>query len=80
MVGGPALARPPSSSADGGLRLQDLVAGLDGDDRLALVVQPDQTPLTDLLQNMLLAPTEATRSLWQPWQAMTLADALKSKN
>ena len=62
-------------------QLMDLgwVAGLDGDDRLVLVVQPDQTPLNGLLQHMLLAPTEATRSLWQPWQAMTLADALKSK-
>jgi hypothetical protein len=45
-----------------------------------LVVQPDQTPLADLLQQVLLAPTEATRALWQPWHAMTLADALKTEN
>ncbi len=61
--------------------LMDLgwVAGLEGDDRLLLVVQPEQTPLTDLLQQMLLAPTEATRALWLPWQSMTLADALDRK-
>ena len=45
-----------------------------------LLVQPDQTPLADLLQQVLLAPTEATRSVWQPWQDMTLADALQTKN
>ena len=63
-------------------QLKDLgwVAGLDGDERLMLLVQPDQTPLADLLQLMLLAPTEATRSVWQPWQDMTLADALQTKN
>ena len=54
-------------------QLKDLgwVAGLDGDERLMLLVQPDQTPLADLLQQVLLAPTEATRSVWQPWQDMT---------
>lgn len=59
-------------------QLMDLgwVSGLDGDDRLVLVVQPEQTPVADLLRQMLLAPTEATRTLWQPWQTMTLADAM----
>ena len=63
-------------------QLKDLgwIAGLDGDERLMLLVQPDQTPLADLLQQVLLAPTEATRSVWQPWQDMTLADALQTKN
>jgi membrane protein len=63
-------------------QLMDLgwVAGIDGDDRLVLVVQPEQTRLDDLLRQMLLAPTEATRALWLPWQSMTLADALSRKS
>ena len=56
------------------------VAGLDGDDRLVLVVQPEQTPLSALMQQMLLSPTEATRPVWRPWESMTLADALQLKS
>ncbi len=59
-------------------QLMDLgwVGQIEGDDRLILLVQPAQTPVGPLLQGLLLGSTEATRALWQPWQAMTLADLL----
>jgi membrane protein len=55
------------------------VAGIEGEERLILLVQPEQTPVAPLLQSMLLSPTEATQALWRPWQHMTLADALKGQ-
>jgi membrane protein len=55
------------------------IAGIEGEERLILLVQPEQTPLAPLLQALLLAPTEATQALWRPWQHMTLADALKGQ-
>ena len=59
-------------------QLMDLgwVGQIDGEERLILLVQPAQTPVWPLLKDMLLDSTEATRALWQPWQAMTLADLL----
>ena len=56
------------------------IAGIEGEERLILLVQPEQTPLAPLLQALLLSPTEATQALWRPWQHMTLADALKGQS
>lgn len=55
------------------------VAGLDGDDRLVLVVQPDQTAVAPLLHQTLLAPTESTLLVWQSWADHTLADLMQSQ-
>jgi membrane protein len=55
------------------------VAGLDGDDRLVLVVQPDQTAAAPLLHQTLLAPTESTLMVWQSWADHTLADLMQSQ-
>jgi membrane protein len=59
-------------------QLMDLgwVGQIDGEDRLIVLVQPDQTPVWPLLKALLLDSTEATRALWQPWQGMTLAEVL----
>ena len=61
--------------------LMDLswVGQIDGEDRLMLLVQADQTPAWPLLQGLLLSQTPATQALWQPWQSMTLADLLADR-
>jgi membrane protein len=58
--------------------LMDLgwVARLDGEDRLVLLIETEQTPAAPLLVQTLLAPSEATQALWQAWQGITLADLL----
>ena len=58
--------------------LMDLgwVARLDGEDRLVLLIETEQTPAAPLLVQTLLAPSEATQALWQTWQGITLADLL----
>ena len=63
-------------------QLMDLgwVGQIDGEDRLILLVQPEQTPAAPLLQALLLGHTPATRALWQPWQAMTLAEVLAASD
>lgn len=60
-------------------QLMDLgwVAQLDGDDRLVLVVQPEQTPVAVLLRQLLLSLYQATQLIWQGWDKMTLADLLR---
>ncbi len=62
--------------------LMDLswVGQIDGEDRLMLLVQADQTPAWPLLQGLLLSQTPATQALWQPWQSMTLADLLADRS
>jgi membrane protein len=59
-------------------QLMDLgwVAQIEGEERLILLIQPEQTQAWPLLKAMLLDSTEATRALWQPWQSMSLADVL----
>jgi DNA-binding IclR family transcriptional regulator len=52
------------------------VAQIEGEERLILLIQPEQTQAWPLLKAMLLDSTEATRALWQPWQSMSLADVL----
>ena len=54
------------------------VAGLDGDERLVLVVQAELTLVDPLLHQTLLAPSEATQTIWRAWEHMTLADLLKA--
>jgi membrane protein len=62
-------------------RLIDLgwVAWLEDQDRWVLLVQAQITPLAPLLQALVLTPTQATRAIWQPWETLTLADALQKQ-
>ncbi|MEY2621400.1 MAG: hypothetical protein RIT26_1220 [Pseudomonadota bacterium] len=59
-------------------QLMDLgwVGQIEGEERLILLVQPEQTQVWPLLKVMLLDSTEATRALWLPWQNMSLDDVL----
>ncbi len=54
------------------------VARLEDQDRWVLLVQPQITLLAPLLHDVLLQPSEATQAIWQPWQGMTLSQALNA--